>query len=261
MAKTIAMMNQKGGVGKTTTSFSLAAGLQKAGKRVLLVDCDSQASLTIMMGVGDTDALPFTLPDALDQVMSDHNISSTDGLLQHIEGMRLLPASIALATTEQKLFQVMQREMVLKSLLRVYQEDYDYIIVDCLPSLGLLAVNVLTAADSVIIPVQTQFLSVRGLEQLLSTVAVVRQKLNPRLQLDGILFTMVEPQTRDHRETAQIICDTYGDAVHIFDTQIPKAVAVREASRSGHSLFAFDTKSPATAAYSAFVKEVMQMED
>lgn len=259
MAKTIALINQKGGVGKTTTAFALAAGLQRAGKRVLLIDADSQASLTVMLGVEDTDALSYTLPDALDLVVADAEISPSTGLLQHVEGMRLLPASIALAATEQKLFQVMQRETILKTLLAAYQEDYDYIIIDCLPSLGLLAVNVLTAADSVIVPVQTQFLSVRGLEQLFSSIGLVRSKLNPRLNLDGILFTMVEPQTRDHRETEQAIRDAYGNAVHIFDTQIPKAVSVREASRSGHSLFEFAPQSPATQAYGAFVKEVLSL--
>ena len=190
MAPTVtALVNQKGGVAKSTSCINLGAALVQEGKRVLLVDTDPQASMTIALGNQQPDNLPITMADLMAKVMNDQQLTPGEGILHHSEGMDLLPSSIALAGTEVSLVNAMSRESTLKFLLNDYRKDYDHILIDCMPSLGMLTINALAAANRVIIPVQANYLSAKGLEQLLQTISKVRRQINPKLQIDGILLT------------------------------------------------------------------------
>ena len=185
-ATTIAVINQKGGTGKTTTCENLGVGLAMEGKKVLLVDADPQGSLTVSMGWQDPDALPTTLSTLMQKAMNDQCIPPGEGILHHAEGVDLIPANIELAGLEVALVNTMSREKVMKQVLESAKREYDYILIDCTPSLGMLTVNALAAADSALIPVQAQYLSAKGLEQLLQTVQKVRRQINPKLKIEGI---------------------------------------------------------------------------
>ena len=182
------MVNQKGGVAKTTTSINLAANLARESKQVLVLDEDPQSSLTIALGMQKPDELPVTIADLMAKVSQDIPIQPDEGIIHHPEGFDLLPSSIALAGTEVSLVNAMSRESTLKQVLEPYKKSYDHIIIDCMPSLGMLTINALAAADRVIIPVQANYLSAKGLEQLLQTIAKVRRQINPKLKIDGILM-------------------------------------------------------------------------
>ncbi|MBQ7820474.1 MAG: ParA family protein, partial [Lachnospiraceae bacterium] len=188
--KVIAITNQKGGVGKTTTAVNLGAGLSRQGKKVLLIDADPQGSLTISLGIKKPDELSSTLANVMQRIVDDKELSSGFCLLKTEEGMDLMPSNIELSGIEIRLVNEMSRERVLKTYVDTVRENYDYIIIDCMPSLGMMTFNALCAADSVIIPTQPEFLSAKGLEQLLSTINRVRRHINPNLKVDGILITM-----------------------------------------------------------------------
>ena len=191
-ATTIAIVNQKGGTGKTTTCENLGVGLAAEGKKVLLVDADPQGSLTISMGWQKPDELPVTLSTLMQKAMNDQCIPPGEGVLHHAEGVDLIPANIELAGLEVALVNTMSREKMLKQVLDSAKQHYDYILLDCTPSLGMLTINALAAADTALIPVQAQYLSAKGLEQLLQTINKVHRQINPKLKIEGMQIDKVK---------------------------------------------------------------------
>lgn len=253
----LAVSNQKGGTGKTTTCENLGIGLAQEGKKVLLVDTDPQASLTVALGYPRPDDLPFTLSDAMEKVMLEKPIAPGEGLLHHPEGVDLMPANIMLSGLEVSLVNAMNREKSLKQYLDTVRREYDFILLDCMPSLGMLTVNALAAADQVLIPVQAQYLSAKGLEQLLQTISKVRRQINPKLKIEGILLTMVDSRTNYAKEISALIREAYGNNIKVFSTDIPRSVRAAEISAEGKSIFQHDPKGKVAEAYRILTKEVL----
>lgn len=252
----IAIANQKGGVGKTTTTFNLGVALAQEGKRVLLVDADPQGDLTTYMGVHDTDNIP-TLASLMECYIQDRNIDTDSAIIHHKENIDLLPTNLDLSAMEISLVTTMSREYTIKNCLSSIKDKYDYILIDCMPSLGMITINALASADKVIIPVQTQFLAAKGMGHLLKTVAKVKRSINPNLKIGGILLTLVDKRTKLSKETKQLLEENYGNIVKIYNTQIPSAVKVAESTSSGKSIFSYDKNSKVTSAYKEFGKEIL----
>ena len=256
-ATVMAVVNQKGGTGKTTTCENLGIGLAREGKRVLLVDTDPQGSLTIALGHSRPDDLSVTLTDLMAKVMQDQPLAPKEGILLHEEGVELVPANITLSGLEVSLVNVMSRETVLKQYLETVKDSYDFILLDCMPSLGMLTVNALAASDQVLIPVQANYLSAKGLEQLLQTVNKVKRQINPKLRIEGILLTMVDYRTNFAKEISALIRDTYGSKLKVYDADIPRSVRAAEISAEGVSIFKHDPGGKVAEAYQSLTKEVM----
>ena len=255
--KVIAMCNQKGGVTKTTTTANLGIGLAMEGKNVLLVDNDPQADLTTALGWPDSDSLPMTLSDIMEKTVNDEDFDHYGAILRHKEGVDLIPSSIELSGMEMNLVSAMSREHTLQNYLSLIKHEYDYAIIDCPPSLSMLTINALAAADSVIVPVQAQYLPAKGMTQLMKTINKVRKQINPALKVDGVLLTLADMRTNLARATADTLRQQYGGMLKIYKTQIPVAVKAAETSTAGQSIFAYDKGGKAAQAYAEFTKEVL----
>ena len=260
MTKVIALANQKGGVGKTTTTVNLGIGLAKQGKKVLLIDADAQGSLSVSLGNQQPDKLDVTLATIMGKVIEDVPIQREEGILHHEEGVDFMPANIELSGTEVALVNTMSREVVLRTYVNEVRQKYDFILIDCMPSLGMMTINALAAADSVIIPVQSHFLPIKGLEQLIQSVNRVKKQLNPNLKIDGILLTMVDNRTNFAREITALLRSTYGDKLKIYNTEIPLSIKAAEISAEGKSIYAHDPRGKVALAYEELTREVLHDE-
>ena len=256
-ATVMAVVNQKGGTGKTTTCENLGVGLAMEGKKVLLVDTDPQASLTICLGHPVPDLLSPTLSDMMGKILSEQPIAPGEGILHHPEGVDLMPANIELSGLEVSLVNAMSRETILKQYLDTVKQNYDFILLDCMPSLGMLTVNALAAADNVLIPVQAAYLPAKGLEQLLQTINKVRRQINPKLRIEGILLTMVDSRTNYSKDISNLIRENYGGKLKVYKTDIPRSVRAEEISAEGTSIFKHDPKGKVADAYRVLTKEVL----
>ena len=256
----IAVANQKGGVGKTTTTLNLGAALQEAGKRVLLVDLDPQGNLTVAAGIVDIDAAYPSTGDLLALAARGKSASGprvTDAIVTSPSGLDVIPANASLSAAELGLVAAMNRESMLLALLRPLEEHYDYILIDCLPSLGLLAINALRAASGIVIPVQADFLAMQGLAQILETIAAVREQLNPDLNILGVLLTLVDQRTAHSRDVVRVVRSSLDGQVNVFDAEIRLHVALKETAKAGRSILQFDGASRSATAYRQLGLEVL----
>ncbi|MBR0451931.1 MAG: ParA family protein [Oscillospiraceae bacterium] len=256
--KVICIANSKGGVGKTTTAINLSAALAQEGRRVLAIDADPQGDLSVSFGYKNQDQLEITLASKLANVIQDNELYPFEGILKTGEGVDLLPSNLELASMDMNLINVMCRESTLKTYIDRVKGRYDYIVIDCMPSLGMITLNALTASDSVIIPVQAQYLPAKGMTDLLQTINRVQRRLNPGLKVEGVLLTLVDGRTNMAKETASAIRDTFGSHLRIFNTFIPIGVKAAEASAEGMSILKYAPSSPVAEAYKDFSKEVIR---
>ena len=257
MCRVIAIANQKGGVGKTTTTSNLGIGLARQGKKVLLIDADAQGSLTASLGIREPDRLEITLSTIMGNIINDEEIRSDCGILSHDEGVDFIPGNIELSGLETSLINVMSRETVLRTYIELQRDNYDYILIDCMPSLGMITINVFTCADSILIPVQAAYLPIKGLEQLIKTIGKVKRQINQKLEIEGILLTMVDNRTNYAKDISNLLIENYGSKVHIFENSIPMSVRAAEISAEGVSIYKHDPNGKVASAYKSLTKEVL----
>ena len=257
MCKVIAIANQKGGVGKTTTTSNLGIGLAKQGKKVLLIDADAQGSLTASLGIQEPDGLEITLATIMANIINDEEIKPGYGILRHEEGVEFMPGNIELSGLETSLVNVMSRETVLRTYIEQQKDRYDYILIDCIPSLGMITINAFACADSILIPVQAAYLPVKGLEQLIKTIGKVKRQINPKLEIEGILLTMVDNRTNYAKDISTLLIENYGSRVKIFKESIPMSVRAAEISAEGVSIYQHDPNGKVASAYQSLTEEVL----
>lgn len=257
MCKVIAVANQKGGVGKTTTTSNLGIGLVNQGKRVLLIDADAQGSLTASLGFSEPDKINISLATIMANLINEVEMEPEYGILKHDEGIDLMPGNIELSGLEVSLVNVMSRERILCNYIEQEREKYDYILIDCMPSLGMITINAFAAADSILIPVQAAYLPVKGLEQLIKTIGKVKRQINPKLEIEGILLTMVDNRTNFARDISNLLIENYGNRVKIFKNSIPMSVRAAEISAEGISIYKHEPNGKVADAYHSLTEEVL----
>lgn len=256
MCKVISVSNQKGGVGKTASAVNLGIGLAKLDKKVLLIDSDSQGSLSVSLGIAEPDSLDYTLADILRDTINEAEIGRK-GILNHEEGIDFIPANIDLADMEVQLINIIGRETVLRQYLEQIKSYYDYIIIDCSPNLGMITINALTCADTALIPVQASYLPLKGLQMLIKTIMQIKRQLNPKLNIEGILITMVDGRTNYAKEIIQLLRNEYGNTIKIFENLIPRSIKQDETAVSGNSIYKYAKNSKVAKSYEAFVSEII----
>ena len=254
----IAIANQKGGVGKTTTTVNLATSLARKGKRVIIVDLDPQANTTMCLGYQNPDELSTTIANIYTEYIEDKITLTKEDIILKAEGCDLIPSSLELAGIEPSLVNALSREKLLKYYLHQFQNDYDYILIDCMPSLGMLTINALVAATSVLIPVQAHYLSAKGLEMLIKTISRIKKHINPDLAFKGILMTMHNERFKFNKAILESLEDAYGGNIKIFENKIPQSIRAVENTALGKSLYLYDPECKVSQAYEAFAKEVLE---
>ena len=257
MGRIIFVGARKGGVGKTMTAASLGVGLAREGKKTLIIDTDSQHSLTVSLGVKEPDKLPITLTTVMSHIINETDFDPTAGIIHHTDGVDLLPANSSLTGVELALLPLIGRETVLRQYIEMLKPHYDYVLIDTPPTLDLLTVNALAAADSTIIPVVPKFLDAKGLELLLKSIAQIRRQINPNLSIGGILLTMVDRRANFTKEIITLIENTYGGKIRIFGEHIPRSIRAAEATAQGISIFRHDPNGKVASAYQSLVREVL----
>lgn len=257
MSKTIAVVNQKGGVAKTTSTISIGAGLVREGFRALLIDADSQGDLTAALGWVDHDNFDLTTASLIKNVINEEELNINETILKHPEGLDVIPGNIDLSATDMQLVTAMSRERALKSIIDEVSDRYDYILIDCPPSLGMITINALTAADSVIIPVQAQALPAKGMTQLLTTISKVKKHLNSNLEIAGILMTMRDNRTNLSKKTCTNVRNNFGKFINVFDSDIPACTKAGEAPEYGKTIYQYDPNGPAATAYTSVCSELL----
>ena len=259
MGKVFVVTNRKGGCGKSVTTANLGVGLVRHGKKVLLIDADNQHSLTVSMGVTEPDKLPVTLSTVISDIITKKDYDPMAGIIHHSEGVDLMPANDSLTGMELTLAPLMGREIILRKYINKVKPLYDFVIIDTCPTMDVLTINALTAADSALIPVVPKYLEAKGLELLLKSIANIREDINPNLSICGILLTMVDSRTNLSKGIISLIKEAYGEEIHIFKDSIPNSVRAAEASATGKSIFSHDPNGQVAAAYDALAKGVLEI--
>ena len=250
-AKVISVLNHKGGVGKTTTTINLGGALRQKGYKVLLIDLDGQANLTESLGFSAE--LPQTIYGAM---KGEYDLP----IYEHKDGLSVVPSCLDLSAVETELINEAGRELILAHLIKGQKEKFDYILIDCMPSLGMMTINALVSSDSVLIPVQAAYLPVKGLQQLIKTILTVKKRLNRKLAIEGILLTMVDFRTNYARDIASRVHTTYGSQIEVFENVIPMSVKAAETSAEGKSIYMHCPKGKVAEAYMKLTQEVLSNE-
>jgi len=258
--KIIAVANQKGGVGKTTTTFSLGVALSKLGKKVLLIDSDPQGDLTTCLGYSNQDEMSNTIGSLMAFYIQDKEINPHNFILHHEEGIDLIPSNLDLSAVEMSLVNAMSREFTLRNCIFPLKSDYDYILIDCMPSLGMITINALACSDKLIISVQGEYLAAKGMSHLMKTVDKVKRQINSNLEVGGILLTLIDKRSTLAYDVKDLLSSSYSSIINMYKTEIPKAINSAKSTSTGKSIFEFDKNSPVAKAYEELAKEVLENE-